>query len=125
MLKHYRVDKIADVEILEKAREGAGQFEAMDLATYANTTFGMYGGEVEDVVLSFPEKLVGVVIDRFGKEVSMRSVDGLMRARVKVVVSPQFFGWLSAVGKEIKIASPQQVQKQYLEWLQELLKEYN
>lgn len=125
MLKHYRVDKMADVVLLEKDRLGAKQFDSMDLAAYANKTFGMYGGETQDVVLEFPERLVGVVIDRFGKEVSIRNVDGLWRARVKVVVSAQFFGWLAAVGKEIKIVSPDDIQEQYIGWLRELLKEYS
>lgn len=124
ILKHYRVDKIADIELLEKNRVGATQFERLDLAAYANKTFGMYGGETQDVVLVFPEKMAGVVIDRFGKEVSIRKAEGLLRARVKVVVSPQFFGWLTGVGKEIKIASPKEVQNSYINWLKELLKEY-
>ncbi len=125
IIKHYRVDKIADVQILEKIRAGSKEYEALDLAEYANKTFGMYGGETEDVTLTFPEKLVGVVIDRFGKDISMRSVDGLMKARVKVVVSSQFFGWLSAVGKEIKILSPVNVRESYIEWLKDLIKEYS
>lgn len=125
ILKHFRVDKIADVNILEQNRAGAKQFENMDLATYANTTFGMYGGETQDVTLTFPENLVGVVIDRFGKDISMRSVDGCMKARVKVVVSSQFFGWLSAVGKEIQIQSPVSVREQYVGWLKDLIEEYS
>ena len=125
ILKHYRVDKIADVEMLSEKRNGREVFESMDLAVYANTTFGMYGGEICDVVLRFPEKLVGVVIDRFGKEISIRKDGELWRARVKVMVSPQFYGWMSAVGKEIQIVSPQNVRGQYIDWLNDLIKEYS
>lgn len=125
IMKHYRVDKIADIMLLEECRVGAAQFESLDLAAYANKTFGMYGGKTQDVILCFPEKLAGVVIDRFGKDISMRKSEGSWRARVKVVVSSQFFGWLAAVGKEIKIASPQEVQSSYVDWLRELLKEYS
>lgn len=125
MIKHYRVDKIADVEILEKERVGEAQFDNLDLAEYANKTFGMYGGATEDVILTFPERLAGVVIDRFGKDISLRKVQDGLRARVKVVVSPQFYGWLAAVGKGVNIAAPEHVRKQYIEWLQDLLKEYS
>lgn len=125
ILKHYRVDKIADVEMFSEKRNGREVFESMDLAVYANTTFGMYGGELCDVVLRFPEKLVGVVIDRFGKEISIRKDGELWRARVKVMVSPQFYGWMSAVGKEIQIVSPQNVRGQYIDWLNDLIKEYS
>lgn len=124
MIKHYRVDKIDDVEVLPDSRVGQKQYEKLDLAEYMNKTFGMYGGDTLDVVLTFPEKLVGVVIDRFGKDVNIRPVENGLRARVKVVVSPPFFGWLSTVGKEIKIVSPQNVKKQYTKWLQNLLSEY-
>lgn len=125
ILKHYRVDKIADVEMFSEKRNGREVFESMDLAVYANTTFGMYGGELCDVVLRFPEKMVGVVIDRFGKEISIRKDGELWRARVKVMVSPQFYGWMSAVGKEIQIVSPQNVRGQYIDWLNDLIKEYS
>ena len=125
ILKHYRVDKIADVDMLSEKRNGREVFESMDLAVYANTTFGMYGGELCDVVLRFPEQLVGVVIDRFGKEISIRKDGELWRARVKVMVSPQFYGWMSAVGKEIQIVSPQNVRGQYIDWLNDLIKEYS
>ncbi len=125
ILKHYRVDKIADVRIHEKSRNGREVFESMDLAAYANTTFGMYGGDIKDVILCFPERLVGVVIDRFGKDISIRKDNELWRARVKVVVSSQFFGWISAVGKGIQIVAPQDVRGQYINWLKDLLKEYS
>lgn len=125
MMKHYRVDKVADVKLLEQSRQGREVFEALDLAIYANTTFGMYGGDVQSVSLRFPERLVGVVIDRFGKEISIRKDEELWRARVNVVISPQFFGWLAGVGKEVQIVSPAYVREQYINWLKDLLKEYS
>lgn len=123
MLKHYRVDKLAGVELLESSRAGREKFDKLDLAEYANTTFGMYGGTIQDVVLTFPESLCGVVIDRFGRETAMRGTKEGMRARIKVVVSPQFFGWLAAVGRRMKIASPDSVAKEYRNWLRSLLED--
>lgn len=124
IIKHYRVDKIAEVEILGKSRVGREQYDKLDLAEYLNKTFGMYGGNTEDIVLTFPESLIGVVIDRFGKEVNIRPARGVLRARVKVIVSPQFFGWIAAIGKEMKIASPEHIRMQYADWLRSLLQEY-
>ncbi len=123
-IKHYRVDKIADVQVTDISRVGQEQYEKLNLAEYMNRTFGMYGGETEDVILTYPERLIGVVIDRFGKDVNIRPMGNVLRSRVKVVVSPQFFGWISAVGKDIKIAAPESVRTQYVEWMQNLLKEY-
>lgn len=123
-LKHYRVDKMGSVTVLEEKREGLVQFEKLDLAEYANQTFGMFGGETEVVTLRLPDRLVGVVLDRFGREVDLRSMgDGSFQARVKIAVSGQFFGWLAGLGAEAKIVAPLQIREQYLNWLREIIEQ--
>lgn len=118
ILKHYRVDKMGAVEVLDRKREGLAQFEKEDLAAYTNRTFGMYGGREETVSLRFPDRLAGVVIDRFGKEADIRPLDGeSFRVRVKVAVSGQFFGWLAGIGKEVSIEAPPRVREEYRQWL--------
>ena len=73
----------------------------------------MYGGKEERVKLRFSNRLTGVVIDRFGKDVSMRPDGGKhFTVSVTVEVSPQFFGWLCGLGKGVKIISPAPVAEQ-------------
>lgn len=122
-LRHYRVDKLSDVEILEEKRLGRELYENLNPVDYVNKAFGMFGAKEEDVILTFPEHLVGVIIDRFGKEVSIRMQKEGLRARVKVMTSPQFFAWIAGVGQELKIAGPDCVSREYREWLEGLLKE--
>lgn len=122
-LRHYRVDKLNDVEILEETRLGQELYGELNPADYVNKAFGMFGAKEEDVILTFPEHLVGVIIDRFGKEVSIRTQKEGLRARVKVMTSPQFFAWVAGVGKELKITGPENTCKEYKEWLMDLLKE--
>jgi len=108
--------------VLEEARDGEKQFAQIDLASYSNQTFGMYAGEAETVTMRFPERLVGVAVDRFGKEVSLRRAeDGSVRVRTTLNVSNQFFGWLAGLGKEVGIVSPEWVREQYRDYLQEIL----
>ena len=122
IMKHYRVDKMKDVTVLEDRREGLEQFEQVDLAQYSNRTFGMFGGREEIVTLEFPERLIGLLIDRFGKEISIRKGENdCFLGRVRLKVSGQFFGWLSGIGKEIRIASPESVREEYKTWLEEIL----
>ena len=124
ILKHYRVDKMGSVEVSEKRREGLAQFEKQDLAAYTNRTFGMYSGEEETLTLRFPNRLVGVVLDRFGKEADMRPMDEeTFRIRARVAVSGQFFGWLAGIGPEAAIESPEQIRDQYRKWLADILYE--
>lgn len=97
-LKHYRVDKMGSIQLTALEREGGSAFKSFDIAAYTNKTFGMYGGKEETVSLEFADRLIGVVIDRFGKETDIRRLrEGTFRIRVKVAVSGQFFGWLTAL----------------------------
>lgn len=122
IIKHYRVDKMGQVTVTAEARESVKQFEQSDVASYANRTFGMFGGEEEIVSLIFPNRFIGVVLDRFGKDADIRPLeDGSFRIRTKVIVSGQFFGWLAGIGKEAKIAAPEPVKESYRQWLMDIV----
>lgn len=126
ILKHFRVDKMLDIEMLEEPRVGKEEFGRFDLAHYTKKTFGMFGGEEETLRIRFHNKYIGVVIDRFGKDVSVRP-DGedCFAARVDVAVSEQFFGWLTGLGKGVKILSPVYVADMYLDFLKEITNVYD
>ncbi len=122
IVKHYRVDKVGSIELLDEKREGLAAFEKLDIAAYSNKTFGMYSGQEETVTMVFADRLVGVVLDRFGKEAEIRALkDGTFRIRAKVAVSGQFFGWLAGIGSEARIVAPMQVQSAYRTWLQTII----
>jgi predicted DNA-binding transcriptional regulator YafY len=122
IIKHYRVDKMGNVRVLNLKREGKEQFSHIDPAKYTNSTFGMYGGKEETVTLAFPNRLIGVVMDRFGRDADIRPLEnGTFRVRVKVAVSGQFFGWLSGIGAAAEIASPKSVRQEYKKWLSDIL----
>lgn len=121
-MKHYRVDKMGKVEVRGEAREGLEQFEKVDLALYTNQIFGMYGGEEAVVTLQLPNRLVGVVLDRFGREADIRQMpEEKFHVRAKVTVSGQFFGWLAGIGREAVIVSPACVREQYRKWLEDIV----
>lgn len=121
-MKHFRVDKMGKVEVCREAREGLEQFEKVDLALYTNQIFGMYGGEEAVVTLQLPNRLVGVVLDRFGREADIRQMpDERFRVRAKVMVSGQFFGWLAGIGRDVEIVSPDAVRERYRRWLEGIL----
>lgn len=123
-IRHYRVDKMKSIETLEQERSEDSGFRDFDIASYVNRTFGMYGGTADTVTLSFPESLVGVMIDRFGKGVSLKKEkDTRYSIRVDVTVSGQFFGWLAGLGKEVSIISPAKIKEQYKEFLGNILEE--
>jgi predicted DNA-binding transcriptional regulator YafY len=127
IIKHFRVDKLGRVQVMENVkRQGAELFERFDIAEYANKTFGMYGGREETVTLEFENRLIGVVIDRFGKELTIRKRDdNCFTVRVPVTISGQFFGWLTGLGVGARIAAPEQVAQEYQNYVNRVLGQYN
>lgn len=120
--KHFRVDKMRNVEVLKTSREGGDWFSKLDLANYADSTFSMMGGELENVTIDLPEKLVGVVIDRFGKDITIQKLENeRIRIRVKVQTSQQFFGWLAGLGGGVVIHSPEEVRQEYIKNLKAII----
>lgn len=122
VMKHFRVDKMGKTAVLEQKREGMELFAKVDPASYTNQTFGMYSGDEESVTLQFPNRLAGVVLDRFGREADIRPMtDRIFRVRVKVAVSGQFFGWLAGIGREAVVVSPASVKERYSKWLSDIV----
>ena len=125
MIKHYRVDKMQKMALLQEARLGRERFQEFDLAAFAKKTFGMYGGEDAKVTLYGKNSMAGVVIDRFGQDVFMMPADEEhFKAVVTVAVSQQFFGWVTGLGNGLRIEGPQQVREKYREYLAGLLENY-
>lgn len=126
MLKHFRVDKMLDIVLSDEPRTGQKEFDRFDVAHYTKKRFGMFGGVEETVRIRFQNKFIGVVIDRFGKETAVRpDGDEHFIARVDVVVSEQFFGWLTGLGKGAIIISPDSVAGEYKALLRDITNEYN
>lgn len=126
-IKHFRVDKMGNIEILTGVkREGSSLFESFDIADYANKTFGMFGGKEEAVTMQFENHLIGVVMDRFGKDVSIRTRDeSHFSVRVTVAISGQFFGWLTGLGQGACLIAPADVVDEYRHYLQNVMKNYS
>lgn len=125
-IKHYRVDKIQDAQIIDEEREGKLEFENFDLAAYAKKTFGMYGGHDEDVSFLCDNEMIGVMIDRFGQDIMVIPRDSeRFHTRATVTVSRQFFGWLTAIGSGVMIEGPEHVKEEYKNYLQETMNKYN
>ncbi len=126
-IKHYRVDKMESVEMLEKEkRSGKALFSKFDMAVYSKQIFGMFGGTLTDIKVRFDNSLVGVVVDKFSKNVFISSNnDGTFDMSAKVMLSPNFYGWLFALKDKAKIISPQNAKDEYLSYINDILKTYN
>ena len=106
-MKHYRVDKMTEIEPLERFRDGKKEFEKVDMSEYSKKVFGMFTGELQTVKLRFANHLVGAVIDRFGRDTMIIASDEEhFTVSVNVAVSPKFYAWLFGFGTEVEIVYP-------------------
>ena len=109
-IKHYRVDKMWRISVADRKREGKEQFKAFNMPRYTKSLFGMFGGEEVKVTLEAENGMVGILLDRFGKDISVKPVDAdHFRTSVVVAVSSQFLGWIMALGDGVKIIGPDKV----------------
>ncbi|MGG0936998.1 WYL domain-containing protein [Brevibacillus centrosporus] len=103
-IKHYRVDRMENVSVSEE------RFVPTDfsISDHMRQTFNMYPGAVEYVEIQFDNHLVNVVIDRFGKDVTLRKVDDrTFSIKIKAAISEGFIRWLLMWGSDAKVISPQ------------------
>ncbi len=125
IIKHFRVDKMLEVRVTEEKREGERAFADFDMAVYSRQIFGMYGGEACNVRIRCDNELAGVVIDRFGQEVTILSnTDTYFEFSTKVMVSPTFFAWVLGFGGRMKILSPESVAKELVKVAKEAIAAY-
>ena len=123
--RHYRVDRMDNVNETMYDREGREAFAKVDMAEYTKYTFSMYQGEKVPVSMRFSNTMVDAVMDRFGKDVLMMKADDRHFEITAVVsVSPQFFGWVFGLGNKVEILGPEDVRKKMKKALSENLERY-
>ena len=105
-LRHYRVDRMADLAVTSLPRQGVPQ--DFDMAAYAAKHFGMFSGREGQLTLRCSNRLVGVILDRFGLD-AILVPDGSdhFTVTISAVVSPQFLGWLFGLGDGVTLLRPQ------------------
>ena len=107
LVKHYRVDKMLHIDETDLPREGLDVFESTDVAVYTGKFFSMFSGAEQTVTLQMDNSLIGAVIDRFGKDITIFPFGKeSFSFAVKVAVSGQFFAWVFQFGTKAKILSP-------------------
>ena len=124
-IRHYRVDKMANISVLDERRDGGEEFEKLDMGVYSRRVFGMFAGETRSVKLRFENALVGAVLDRLGQEVFLvPDGDEHFTVTADVVVSSQFFAWLCGFGTRVRVLAPDSVAKELKEYVESIAEMY-
>lgn len=124
-IRHYRVDRMGQIALTDQKRQGAEQFKKIRMNDYTARLFGMFGGETQRVTLSFPARLLDVMIDRFGKELRLEksAKTGLLTLHTDVIPSLPFYGWLLSLGPEVTLDAPAELKQDYIAALRQQLEE--
>ena len=124
-VRTFRVDRMKNVVRESDPRAGEDVFKKLDMKTYTQRVFAMYGGEMKRVQLRFINSLLDTVIDRFGtKDAHYAKADDRHFVVVAdVEISDQFFSWLCGFGKRVKVETPD-VAEAYTAHLNKIAKLY-
>lgn len=120
-VKHFRVDKMENIDVCKEKRTYDEKFSRLDPASYSEKAFGMYGGKEELVTLRCDNSLAGVVIDRFGMEPTLLPSDGThFCVSLRVMISPNFYSFVLGFGRGMEILAPRWVREELIAQLHSL-----
>ncbi|PFA70774.1 WYL domain-containing protein [Bacillus sp. AFS015802] len=102
-IRHYRVDRLRNVQTLAETFP----YEAFDVSKYVQSTFHMFAGDEEWIKIKFHNHLINVMIDKFGKNVSIqRDGEDHFILSTKARVSTGLVNWIFTFGSQAKVMSP-------------------
>ena len=121
----FRVDRMYLLQVSDEPATRNNRIANYDSQDFAYKAFGMFGGERETVTLRVQAKAMDVIVDRFGRD--GLTVTGAMEeccdVHVPVIVSQQFYGWLSGLAGSVELVAPARAVEKYRAWVKSLLPE--
>ncbi len=120
-IRHYRVDKMEEIQICDTARSGEEVFDKISLSGYSSNVFEMFGGKEYMVHFKCENRLAGAMFDRFGTDIHTEEFDGYFEFYAPVQISVRFFGWVFGFAGGLRILSPENVVNEYKEQLKKVV----
>ena len=121
----YRVDRMIDIVESEESISSSKKVRSFDAQEFCSYAFGMFDGDATSTDLLVDPSIMGSIIDRFGKDVQVYTLDEkTVRVHVKVLKSSVFFGWVAQFGNLITIEKPASLAREYKAFLQSILSSY-
>lgn len=125
-IKNFRVDKMKHAHQTEHRRLGHKLYDGIDISSYNKRVFNMFYGDETRVKIRFSNHLIGVVIDKFGKDtIIIPNRDETFTVTVDVAVSKQFYAWLFGFPGECEVLSPDFVREEMKNYAEMTLKKYS
>jgi len=90
--------------------------KSFNLSDFINSSFRMFNSEHQDVELICDNEVIDSIIDRFGDEIEIKTIDDKsFSITVNIAVSHIFYSWVFGFGGSVRINSPETVKEHYKE----------
>ncbi len=121
----FRVDRMYLLQVSDEPATRNTRIANYDSQDFAYKAFGMFGGERETVTLRVQAKAMDVIVDRFGRDglTVTGASEECCDVHVPVIVSQQFYGWLSGLAGSVELVAPARAVEKYRAWVKSLLSE--
>lgn len=124
-IRHYRVDRMKNLQLLDEPREGKHAFKELNLKDYADKTFSMFKGAPRKVRIRFINSLYETVAEQFGSNASYYYDDEHhFTVLTDVNISDQFYAWLCGFRRSAEILFPPDIIKDFNKFLHDIQKKY-
>lgn len=124
-VSNFRVDRMDQVCVSKEDIEVLPAYENFDVIDYTNKMFGMFGGNLERVKIKFSHEMVNLVIDKFGKDITIYDKDNChFCVSLDLAITNTFFSWRVIFGDKAEIMSPEFVREDYKAYLMEICSKY-
>ena len=124
-LMHLRLDRIIDIKSMNsKAKhfsKVSSYTDKFDTADYSNKIFNMFSGETGVIELRYSNEIIDDIIEKFGENIPIHIDDEnhfIFRATAEL--SSGLVSWIMQYASDIKILSPVELKKAFIEKLQEI-----
>ena len=126
-MRTFRVDRMKNIKVLEnQPREGEEEYLSIDMDSYTQRVFSMFGGKKRRVRIRFINPLLDTAIERFGTKDAIYSADGNSHFIVAatVEISDQFLAWVCGFRKKATIIAPSDVVEDMKNFLSDISDRY-
>ncbi|MBO5418062.1 MAG: WYL domain-containing protein [Clostridia bacterium] len=126
-MKHFRVDKIKYIRMDNELKSSSHFSTKDDIPLYLGKFFSMFGSDSDEQITLLCKKgfMENVIIDRFGKKVTMMDTDDEhFTTFIRVYPSKSFLSWLISFGDDVKIIDPPNLKEQMKELSEKIYQLY-
>ena len=123
--EHWRVDRLANLEIHGIAEGFKRRINDAELKSYASHVFGPAAGRPIRVTLKCNKSAAEMVYERFGTNVAPYAYQGdTFNIDINITPSKELYGWLIANGDIIELLGPETVRRELSTLLRQRKEQY-